>query len=197
MQVRLTLQFYNRPTLQVAKNLLGKYVVRKYRGKNLVGKIVETEAYIGPHDKGAHTFGGKRTPRTEAMFLEGGHAYVYIVYGMYWMFNISTAGKEKPEAVLIRALEPISVQPHRASALNIEKIANGPGKLCNYLKINKSLYGEDLCTSKKLWLEDREVRIPKNKIIRTSRIGIDYAGAIWSQKPWRFYIKENPFVSKK
>lgn len=169
-----------RPTLVVAKDLLGKYLVRKIGRKKLVGKIVETEAYIGPEDKASHAYKGKRTKRNEVEYLEGGRIYIYLVYGMHWQLNIITAKKGKPECVLIRALE--------------HPKATGPGKLCEWLKLDKSFYGEDLTKSKRIWLENGE-KIKKSQIVAAKRIGIDYAGS-WAKKPWRFYIKNNPFVSK-
>jgi len=189
---KLTRSFYTRPTLTVAKDLLGKYIVRKFREKKLIGKIIETEAYIGPQDKASHAFGGKVTPRNKAEYLIGGHIYIYLVYGMYWQLNISTDGEGKPECVLLRALEV----PGKS-----ENIASGPGKLCRYLKLDKSFYGEDLTKSKRIWLEDpaprrvqgklRWSKIPESKIEKTARIGIDYAGPYWSKKKWRFLIKRS------
>ena len=189
--MRLLRKFYKRPTLNIAKDLLGKYLIRKIGNKKLVGKIVETEAYIGPKDKAAHSFGGKITKRTKTEYLIGGHIYIYLVYGMYWQLNIVTQTAEKPECVLIRALEPV----FQDKILNT-KLANGPGKLCQWLKLNKSFDGEDLTKSKRIWLEKGE-KIKKSQIICAKRIGIDYAGPYWSKKHWRFYIKDNLFVSKK
>ena len=186
--MRLKRSFYTRPTLVVAKDLLGKYIVRKIGTKKLVGKIVETEAYIGPKDKASHSYNWKITDRNKAEYLKGGFIYIYLVYGMYWQFNITTSLKGKPECVLIRAIEPLEkIKPH---------LTNGPGKLCRWLKLDKSFYGEDLTKSKRIWLEDRGEKILKKEIVTTERIGIDYAQE-WAKKPWRFYIKDNPFVSKK
>ncbi len=190
MNKRLPRKFYTQQTLKVAKEMLGKYLVRKIGNKKLVGKIVETEAYIGPYDKASHAFGGKITKRNRAEYLIGGHIYIYLVYGMYWQFNISTGKTGQPECVLIRALEPI--YPKRYT-LN-PKIANGPGKLCRWLKLNKSFYGEDLIKSKRIWLEQGE-KIKPSQIVASKRIGIDYAKE-WAEKPWRFYVKNNKFVSK-
>jgi len=141
---KLTRSFYTRPTLKVAKDLLGKYIVRKIGKRKLEGMIIETEAYIGPKDKASHAYGGKITPRNKAEYFIGGHIYIYLVYGMYWQLNISTYKSGKPECVLIRALDS-----------NLKGIADGPGKLCRYLKLDKSFYGEDLTKSKRIWLEDR------------------------------------------
>jgi DNA-3-methyladenine glycosylase len=183
---RLKREFFIKPTLEVAKSLLGKVLVRIYRGKRLAGKIVETEAYIGPQDKASHAYLGKRTPRNRAEFMVGGHLYIYLVYGMYWQLNISTETEGKPTCVLIRALQPIE---------GIAVATNGPGKLCRALRLNGGFYGEDLCRSKRIWLEEGG-KVKTNQIVKTSRVGIDYAGSYWSKIPWRFYIKDNKFVSK-
>jgi len=175
-QKRLTRSFYTWPTLKVAKELLGKYIVRKIGRKKLEGKIIETEAYIGPKDKASHAFGGKITKRNLAEYLIGGHIYIYLVYGMYWQLNISTSEEGRPECVLIRALD-------------LDKLANGPGKVCRYLKLDKSFYGEDLTKSKRIWLEDRGEKIKSSQIISTKRIGIDYAGPYWAKRKWRFVLK--------
>lgn len=227
MLEKLPRSFYTRPTLAVAKDLLGKFVVRKWRGKKIVGKIVETEAYIGPRDKAAHSYNWRRTKRNEAEYLVGGHIYIYLIYGMYWQFNISTSFEGRPECVLIRALEPVDASfPQTRGGLRrdaddikqhllfnfppqlrreelgvlskpkLKVIPNGPGKLCQYLKIDKSFYGEDLVKSKKIWLMDGGHKIKKSGIISAKRIGIDYAQE-WARKPWRFYLKDNPFVSKR
>jgi DNA-3-methyladenine glycosylase len=177
---KLNRRFFEQPTLKVAKDLLGKYIVRVWRGKKIIGKIIETEAYIGPHDRASHAFGGKITKRNLAEYLPGGYIYIYLVYGMHWQFNISTRGEGKPECVLIRATENLK--------LKTKNLANGPGKLCKYLKLDKSFYGEDLCHSKRIWLENRGEKIPKKNIKSGPRIGIDYAGPYWSKKPWRFWI---------
>lgn len=170
--------FYTKPTLKIAKELLGKYIVRKIGNKKLEGKIIETEAYIGPRDKASHAYQGKITPRNKAEYLIGGHIYIYLVYGMYWQFNIATSKAKKPECILIRALDS-----------NLGNLASGPGKLCRYLKLDKSFYAEDLTKSKKIWLEDRKVKIKPSQIIATKRVGIDYAGSYWASRKWRFLLK--------
>lgn len=189
MKARKKRNFYTRETLIVAKELLGNFIIRRWRGKKIIGKIVETEAYIGPHDKASHAFGGKITSRNRAAYMIGGHIYIYLVYGIYWQFNISTNLEGKPECVLIRALDPISPAPPKA-------VPKGPGKLCQFLRLNQSFYGEDLVKSDRIWLESGGAKIKKSDIIARERIGIDYAEE-WAQKPWRFYIRSNPFVSKK
>jgi len=190
---RIQRKFFTRPTLEVAKDILGKYLIRKINGKFLIGKIVETEAYIGPKDKASHAYLGKRTIRNEAEYLIGGHIYIYLVYGMYWQLNISTNKENKPECILIRALEPIV---NRKSA-KICNLANGPGKLCRWLKLDKSFYAEDLTKSGRIWLEDSGEKIDEKEIKAAPRIGIDYAGYYWAKKNLRFYLKSNPCVSRK
>jgi len=172
---RLTRNFYTRPTLEVAQKLLGKYLVRRVGQKTLAGKIMETEAYIGPQDKASHAYRGRVTPRNRAEYLIGGYVYIYLVYGMYWQMNISTSQAGKPECVLIRALDS-----------NLGNLASGPGKLCRYLKLDKSFYGEDLTKSKRIWLEDRGEKVKPSQVKATARIGIDYAGPYWSKRKWRF-----------
>ncbi|MFH1657247.1 MAG: DNA-3-methyladenine glycosylase [bacterium] len=179
--------FYTQPAIKVAKDLLGTFVVRKWRGKEIVGKIVETEVYPDTNDKASHSYLGRRTTRNEAEYLIGGHVYIYLVYGMYWQFNITTGLAEMPECVLIRALEPLTK----------ENCANGPGKLCQYLKLNKSFYAEDLTASARIWLLPQKEIIKPARIVATKRIGIDYAGTYWANRKWRYYLKDNNFVSKK
>ncbi len=196
MGKKLGRKFYIQPTLLVAKDLLGKYLIRRIGPSTSLGagKIVETEAYIGPEDKASHAFGGKITERNKAEYLEGGYIYIYLVYGMYWQFNISTSKAGRPECVLVRALEPVSLADSNLTRLNLINVANGPGKLCKWLKLDKSFYGEDLTKSRRIWLTDGE-KVRPNQVIAAKRIGIDYAGSYWSKKKWRFYIKDNPFVS--
>lgn len=181
MRKRLTRKFFSRPTLEVARSLLGKYLVRKKAGVVKEGKIVEVEAYIGPQDRASHAYQGKITPRNIAEYLPGGHIYIYLVYGMYWQLNITTYKAGYPECVLIRALQ---VKGEK------ENVANGPGKLCRYLGLDKSFYGEDLVVSKRIWVEDRGERINPSQILATARIGIDYAGPYWSKRKWRFLLKK-------
>lgn len=186
--------FFNQPTLRVAKQLLGKYLVRQIDRKKLVGRIVETEAYIGPNDKASHASFGK-TKRCWPMYEQAGIAYVYLIYGMYWMLNIVTERKGKPCAVLIRAVEPFQI--NRIQNLNkLRKLGAGPGRLCRWMKIDESFNGEDLTKSKRLFIVDKGEKVIKNQIVSATRIGVDYAGQ-WAKKPWRFYLKDNLFVSKK
>lgn len=165
-------------TLKIAKSLLGCVLVRKVGRKEIRGMITEVEAYMGEDDLASHASKG-RTPRTELMFGEAGHAYIYLVYGMYHCLNIVTGKKDFPSAVLIRA----------ASFDDIEyKKTNGPGKLCKVLEIDKQLNGIDVTLGEKLWIEEG-IRIHEKKIKASPRIGVAYAGHSASN-PWRFYIEE-------
>lgn len=186
---RIKRPFFLQPTLKVSKELLGKFLVHEYRGRKISGMIVETEAYSGPRDRASHAYGGKITPRNQAEYLIGGHVYIYMVYGMYWQFNLSTGSHGEPECVLVRALAP---------AEGVGKSStNGPGKLCRALKLDKRLYGADVCApAAKLYLEDRGVKVSPGQIAKGPRVGIDYAGRYWAKIPWRFWIKGNKFVSR-
>ena len=193
--MKLGHEFYRRPTLDVARSLLGKVLVRRLRGRNLAGKIVETEAYVGPHDLACHASKG-RTTRTSIMFQGGGCAYVYMIYGFYYCLNAVTEAEDYPAAVLIRAVEPLDHIPVMKRLLkNPEQstnIASGPGKLCMAMGIDKALNGADLAGDT-LWIEDRE--LPIGQILATPRVGVDYAGE-YKDKPWRFFVRGNPHVSK-
>ena len=167
---KLGTEFYKQDALIVAEKLLGKILVRRWvDGTETRYRITETEAYLGEEDKACHASKG-RTPRTEIMYSEGGKLYVYLIYGMYWMLNFVTENENHPQAVLIRGIENII----------------GSGKVGRELKMDKSFYGEDLLTSNRIWLEDA----PDIKNFETApRIGIDYAGEEWKNKPWRFILK--------
>ncbi len=184
--------------MKVAQEILGKFLVKKIGKKILAGKIVETEAYVGPSDKASHASRGK-TARTAPMFGPPGHAYIYLIYGLNYCFNIVTEKENYPAAILIRALEPAEgadLMRHERHAPKDERsLTNGPGKLCQALKIDKSLNTTDL-TSDILWVEDRGVKIKSSEIVAAKRVGVDYAGR-YKNKPWRFYIKGNKFISKK
>lgn len=201
---KLQRDFYSKDTLSVAQNLLGKILVHEINGKRLSGRIVETEAYRGITDKAAHSYGGRRTNRTEIMYGTSGFSYVYMIYGIYYCFNIVTEKKDIPEAVLIRALEPlesldkISLNRYNKSfsSLNktqIKNLANGPGKLCNALAIGKSENKVDLCNSSLYIAKDH---INDFNIKSAKRIGISYAQEA-ADYPWRFYIENNIYVSAK
>lgn len=180
---RLKQNFYNRNTLEVAKDLLGYKLCRKINGQILSGIIVETEAYT-QDDPACHAFRGK-TPRAVTLFKKPGIAYVYFTYGMHHCFNVVTEKEETAGAVLIRALEPVGAICCCAT--------NGPAKLCREFQITRELNEVDLTSRKSvLWIEEG-IKIPKNKIHITTRIGIKQA----ADYPWRFYVKDNNFVSKK
>ena len=142
--------------------------------------ITEVEAYKGPRDRAAHTHAGRRTPRVEPLYGDGGTVYVYLVYGMHWLLNFSTAGHGIPEGVLIRA---VLVDPAGDATSLV-----GPGRVCRYLKIDKRLDRADAASSRQLWLEDRGIRIPASRIRNGPRVGIDYAGPYWAARPWRYWI---------
>lgn len=175
-------QFYNRDTIQVARELLGCKLCRKIGGKFLSGIIVETEAYT-QNDPACHAFRGK-TPRSSTLFKKPGIAYVYFTYGMHHCFNVVTEKEETAGAVLIRALEPIE-----------ENLAtNGPAKLCKVFQITRELNEIDLTLKDSvLWIEEGGINVPESSIHTTTRVGISQA----ADYPWRFYIKDNKFVSKK
>lgn len=192
--VKIRRSFYEQNTLEVARQLLGKYLVRQHAEGATVGRIVETEAYVGPEDKACHAARG-RTPRTEVMFGEPGHAYVYFIYGFHYMLNIVTEREGFPAAVLIRAVEPvrgIRLMKRRRGTDEPRKLASGPGKLCQAFAIDRTLNGGDMCGNV---LYVRDGGEPPPKIITTPRIGVDYA-AEWKHKPFRFLINGNAFVSK-
>ena len=164
--------------------------------KDADSMIVEVEAYVGPGDKGAHSYGNRRTDRTEIQYGPGGYAYVYAIYGMHSCFNVVTAEQEKPEVVLIRALEPvdgIALMQQRRNVNRDVDLCNGPGKLCQAMGITKAQYGCDLCASE-LWLEPYQT-IEQGRILVSPRINIDYAGEYRDQM-WRYFIKDHPYVSK-
>jgi DNA-3-methyladenine glycosylase len=191
-------EFYLRSdTLKIARDLLGKIlVVPTKTGKRVSGIIVETEAYLGPGDKAAHSYKNRRTKRTEIMFGAGGSAYVFFVYGMYFQLNIVVGGEEVPHVVLIRAVEPlegIDVMRKRRGEMKDTNLTSGPGKLCIAFGIDKTFNGADLL-GEKIWLENGD-KIPPRKIARGKRIGIDYAEE-YTHKTWRFWLKDNPYVSK-
>jgi len=192
--VKLPRTFYEQTTIDVARQLLGKYLIRKHPDADTIGRIVETEAYVGPHDLACHAAKG-RTARTEVMFGRAGHAYVYFIYGFYNMLNLVTEAKDYPAAVLIRAVEPVDgveLMKHRRKTSALRNLASGPGKLCQAFAVDRSLNGADL-SGRVLYVEDRGEALPKFRA--TPRIGVDYAGK-WKSKPYRFLIRGSEFVSK-
>ncbi|MGL4345120.1 MAG: DNA-3-methyladenine glycosylase [Cellulosilyticaceae bacterium] len=191
--------FYLQDGLKCAKALLGMTLVRKIDGIEALFKIVETEAYMAPEDKACHAYGNKVTPRTKTMFLEGGVAYIYLIYGMYNCLNIVSNEKGIAHAVLIRAVEPLNEfaweicrNNRQIKSAKVEDLTNGPGKLCKALAIDKHLNEHTLLEEGPLYLIEGE---KPEKILSTKRINIDYAEE-YKDKLWRFYIEGNPFVSK-
>jgi DNA-3-methyladenine glycosylase len=197
---RLGRAFYAREeTLAVARELLGKrLVVPAGEGARVSARIVETEAYLGAEDKAAHSYGWRRTARTETMYGRGGTVYVFFVYGMHHQFNVVTGPEGRPTAVLVRAVEPeegIEIMRERRGVSKERELTSGPGKLCKALGIDRSFDGEDMTKSRRVWLEDAGARIRPEEIAAGPRIGIAYAEE-YALKPWRFWIKGNVFVSK-
>lgn len=198
-------EFYNRSALDVAQDLLGKILVREVDGKILKGKIVETEAYIGLIDKACHAYNGRRTKRTEILYEDPGVSYIYFIYGLYHCFNVVTNKKDVAEAVLIRAIEPINELDYisnirynkkydeltRAQSKNL---TNGPSKLCLAYLLNKDLNAIKLYEKGAVYITDDNNE--DFEIVESKRIGIDYAEEA-KDFLWRFYIKDNIYVSKK
>lgn len=168
-------KFFKRNVVKVAEDLLGKYILRKIDGKISAYKIIETEAYDGEHDLACHASKG-RTKRTEVLYGEAGHLYVYLIYGMHYLLNVVADKIDYPAGVLIRGI-----------ANEKEKIL-GPGRVTKTLKIDKLFHGKLAHKKLALWFEDRGEKITAKEIQKTPRIGIDYAGPIWSKKKWRFVI---------
>jgi DNA-3-methyladenine glycosylase len=184
MTRKLPRSFYAREdTLLIARELIGMHLVHDNGTGTRIGRIVETEAYMGPEDLAAHSARG-RTPRTEVMFGPAGHAYVYFIYGFWNCMNIVTARKGVPHAVLLRAVEPIA---------GITDRTWGPGLLCRSMSIDRTLNGADLCADR-LWLEYPPEPYHPPRISRGPRIGVDYAG-VWAKRPWRFFDRASPYVS--
>ncbi len=175
---------FNRPTLRVARDLIGKFIVRASGCTVLAAMIAETEAYKGPRDRASHAHGGRRTRRVEPLYRDGGTVYVYFVYGMHWLLNFSTAGAERPEGVLIRAVVDCAASPQRRIL--------GPGRVTRHLDIDGSLDGADATQSPALWIEDRGMKIPASAVAAGPRVGIDYAGPYWAARPWRFLLAREP-----
>jgi DNA-3-methyladenine glycosylase len=202
MSRALPSRFYQRPTETVARELLGCILVHEIRRKNKIqrisGRIVETEAYLGTEDPACHTFEGRCTPRNAAMYLPGGHSYVYFIYGMHFCFNVVTRTERHPEAVLIRALEPLEgldfMRRQRAIRGPDRNLTNGPAKLCEALAIDRSCNGLSLVDSA-LKIEKSSMPPPAESILASPRVGVSYAGAA-AEWRLRFSIENDPFVSK-
>ena len=186
MRSRLPRSFYDRDPVEVAHELLGMHLVHVVAGVERVGRIVEVEAYLGPHDLAAHSARGL-TPRTRVMFGPPGHMYVYFIYGMHWCANVVTQAEGTASAVLLRALEPVK---------NVEGRTNGPALLCRAMGLDGRHNGHDL-SSDHLFIRRPGRAAEPVAIVKRPRIGVDYAGHHWARRLLRFYIKGNPFVSKR
>ena len=174
--------FYDRDTVAVARDLLGKHLVHVSLGVERIGRIVEVEAYLGPHDLASHSSRGLTT-RTRIMFGPPGHAYVYMVYGMHCCMNVVTERDGHASAVLVRAIEPVK---------NLEGSTRGPGRLCKAMRIDRRLNGHDLVSGAFFIADPHDALTPM--IVKRPRVGVDYAGR-WARRLLRFYIRGNPFVS--
>lgn len=183
--------FLEEDVVSLAKDMLGKVLVTKLNGKLTAGIITETEAYDGIEDKACHAYGGKRTPRTEVMYAQGGISYVYLCYGMHHLFNVVTGKKDIPQAVLIRAIQPLKgieeiLRRRNATELSAN-LCVGPGKITKALGITTQHNAFDL-TQGKIWLEDDSIQIKKSQILSGPRIGVDYAGED-AKLPYRFWVR--------
>ncbi len=196
--MRLTRSFYARPTRQLAQALLGCRLVRRWNGRRLSGTIVEAEAYIGETDLACHARFG-RTLRNAVMYGRPGFAYIYFTYGMHWMLNVVSEEEHFPAAVLIRALEPqegIDVMLQHRPVPHALELCRGPAKLTQALRIDQALNGVDLCSRHSdLWIE-AGVPVLARSIARGPRVGLFTTPEPWKSKPWRYWVKDNPFVSK-
>ncbi len=180
---KLPRSFYDRDTLTVARELLGKHLVHVRAGVTRIGRIVEVEAYLGPHDLAAHSSKGL-TERTKVMFGPPGHAYVYLIYGMHHCMNVVTERAGHGAAVLLRALEPVK---------NLEGRTQGPGLLCRAMQIDRSLNAYDLLSDD--FFIATPSKVERHMVVKRPRIGVDYARH-WAKRHLRFYIQDNPFVSR-
>ena len=192
---KLDRDFYLNDALYVAKSLIGKYLIRKIDGRYAGGIIVETECYIGPFDDAAHSYQFRKTKRNDAMYEEGGIAYVYQIYGMYYCLNVVAGGKNKPEAVLIRSIEPLIgidiMKENRKKEL--KNLTNGPAKLCMALNIDIESNKQNLLSDELFIAKDKEKK--HFEIVETKRININYAEK-YKDKLWRFIMKNNMYVSR-
>lgn len=182
MRKVLTQNFFDRPTLAVARGLLGKFIVRRWRGKTFALMITEVEAYDGPHDRASHA-SRDRTARNQPMFGEAGSFYVYFTYGMHWLVNIVTGPEDYPAAVLLRAGIYHDLETGK------ERRLDGPARLTKFLKITSAQNGKPTSKKTGLWFEDRGVKIRHRKIVAGKRIGVEYAGPVWAKKLYNFKLR--------
>ena len=185
------------PATEVARELLGRHLVRVVDGVRRSGRIVEVEAYVGHEDRASHTWGGRRTKRNETMFMAGGHLYVYLIYGMHHCLNLVTGPEGHGEAVLLRALEPRegieAMHIDRPKAKRTRDLCRGPGRLCAAMAVDRSLDGLAIGLSNDLWIEPGEP-VEDRCCITGPRIGLGHTGP-WADAPLRYSILESPFVS--
>jgi DNA-3-methyladenine glycosylase len=184
----LSREFFERPTLKVAKELLGKVLIRQSPNGTMHTKIVDVEAYVGPKDKACHASKG-RTKRTEILFGPAGFTYVYLIYGMYHCLNIVTEREEYPAAILIRGLELLGENHPTALPTRID----GPGRVCRFLEVDRAHNGLDATHGATLWIEDHGLAVSRKQIQALPRIGVDYAGE-WANKLWRFCLPAPRFA---
>lgn len=191
--------YYSNPdVLFLARDLLGKVLVTRINGAVTSGIITETEAYAGVTDKASHAYGSRRTGRTEVMYRPGGVAYVYLCYGIHYLFNVVTSVQDEPHAVLIRAVEPLAgkaiIEKRRNMSIDKASVSSGPGSVSKALGIDLGLNSKDL-TGNEIWIEDHGFRYDDSEIVAAPRVGVDYAGED-ALLPWRFFVKNNKYVSK-
>jgi DNA-3-methyladenine glycosylase len=200
--MKLNQDFFSRNTVVAAKELLGQFLVTNTEEERIVGKIIETEAYMGIDDLACHASHG-RTPRTEVLFGDTGRLYVYLNYGIFWLTNIVAHEKNNVGGILLRSAEIINGKEIAIKRLGRskfvkanEKLASGPGKLSIAFGLNKDFHNLSITKSDKIWMEENKEKIPESEIVATKRIGVEYAKHC-KDYPWRFYIKDNKYVSKK
>ncbi|MBL7779797.1 MAG: DNA-3-methyladenine glycosylase [Saprospiraceae bacterium] len=193
------LSFYTRTdVVQIARELLGKVLVTAFDGRRTAGMITETEAYRAPDDRASHAYNNRRTARTEVMFAEGGHAYVYLCYGIHHLFNVVTGPRDTAHAVLIRAVEPLEgiewmLERRRMKNPNHPGLTTGPGALAQALGITTQWTGQNmLLPDSPVWIEDRGISIAESAIVAGKRIGVDYAGEC-AEWPWRFWLQDSKY----
>jgi DNA-3-methyladenine glycosylase len=191
---------FDADAVRLARLLLGQTLVRVLDGRRLAGRIVEVEAYLGPRDRAAHTFGGHRSPRNASMWRGGGHAYVYFTYGLHHCLNVVAGPRDSGQAVLLRALEPLEgleeMQRRRPAARRVEELCAGPARLTQALAIDRALDGIDLREHTGLWIERSRVRaLPDAAVLAAPRVGVDYAGA-WARRRLRFLVRGSLHVSR-
>lgn len=195
----LSSSFYTRTdVVQIARELLGKVLVTTFDGRRTAGMITETEAYRAPDDRACHAYNDRRTARTEVMFAEGGHAYVYLCYGIHHLFNVVTGPRDTAHAVLIRAVEPLEgiewmLERRRMKNPNHPGLTTGPGALAQALGITTQWTGQNmLLPDSPVWIEDRGISIAESAIVAGKRIGVDYAGEC-AEWPWRFWLQDSKY----